>query len=725
MVGKPSERMMASYVSHGEVNESLQLSTLVKFPDTLANLQKLCRNLEWYHYLGPLFYVETGGLTWSNGQVAISNPKERGHLKENIVGQFRNSGSPDGRNPWGDGGFVVARQTSLAASSRSHSPVLVKGSRGISTKASLPAGFEKLANLRELNAKDSNHVNTKILDILCDIDILIASYSKLKSSPSNLTPGLNTETLDGINKPWFEKLKKDLRTNAFQFRPARRIYIPKASGKGTRPLGVASPRDKIVQGAMQFVLEAIFEPQFTTHSHGFRPGRSCHSAFGEIKRTFTSVNWFIEGDISKCFDSFDHKLLIHLISKRIKDKGFSDLLHKALKAGYLFQSQYFSPELGTPQGSIVSPILCNILLHGLDKFILEQKKEFEVGSRRKANPRSLTRAGQIDIVHNEQISSRLHNDPGYKRLRYVRYADDFLIGVIGSKENCVEIRDKIHAFLLDELKLNLNLDKTKITHARTEAAHFLGTDIRITPPKKRPIRIIKRGGQTYRSRTNIPTLLHVPTNKLVTKLIEKGFAKPGGKPTGSRRWLHFENHQIVKLFYQIWLGIKAYYSFADNFCNLGIIFYILKFSCVLTLALKLKLKTANKVFAKFGKEITIRDGKGQILASFKYRSLAKTRKFLKSDISKLNPMARLERLANATFRTKDVLDNPCIICGATENIEMHHVRKIRNSSRAIKSDFLTSMMSRMNRKQVPICRPCHIDYHKGLIQNVKWKDNSQ
>lgn len=712
MVGKPSERMVASYGSYGEVNESLQLSMLVTAPDTLAKRQIFCTFLAWHHTTGPKFYVEAEDLIWSNGQVARSNPKERGHLKETIGGQYKNSGSPDGRKFWGDGGSVVAR------------PCLVKGSRGISTKASLPAGFEKLGNLREANTAITNLVNTKVLDTMSDIDILIASYTKLKSSPGNMTPGTDSETLDGIDKAWFEKLKKDLRTNAFQFRPARRIEIPKANGKGTRPLSIASPRDKIVQGAMLLVLEAIFEPTFTTHSHGFRPGRSCHSALGEIKRTFTAVNWFIEGDISKCFDSFDHKLLVHLVSQRINDKGFIDLMHKALRAGYLFQTQYFSPELGTPQGSIVSPILCNILLHGLDKFVLDLKKKFEVGTRRKVNPlwRKLTRAGQLNTVHENHISSRLHDDPSYKRLRYVRYADDFLIGLIGSMKDCEEIRNKIHTFLHQELKLNLNLDKTKITHARKEAAHFLGTDVRITPLDKRPLRLVTRGAQKFRMMANTPPLLHAPVNKLIDKLVEKRFAKPGGKPSGSGRWIHFENHQIVKSFYQIWLGIRAYYSFADNLSALGRIFYVLKLSCALTLALRLKLGTAKKVFAKFGKDITIKDGKGKILASFQYESLAKTRKFSKSEISQMNPMARLDKLAMATFRSISVLDSPCIICGASDNIEMHHVRKLRDSSRAIKKDFLTSMMSRMNRKQVPICRSCHIDYHRGLIQNVKWKE---
>jgi retron-type reverse transcriptase len=380
MVEKLFERISASYGFYGEDNKSLQPFMLVLASDILFALYFSA--LELYHLLGPLFCVEVLGLIRSSGQVAGSNLKEGRHLREPIGGQYKNSGSPDQRKLWGDGGLLVARKVK----SNLLRPMLAKGSRGISTKVSLPAGFEKLVNLRNMNTKDTSTVNTKVLDLMCDTDVLIAVYTKIKSSPGNMTPGMDSETLDGINISWFDKLKKDLRTNAFQFRSARRIEIPKPNGKGTRPLGIASPRDKIVQGAMLLILEAIFEPSFVTHSHGFRPGKGCHTALKEVKNTFSAVNWFIEGYISKCFDTFNNKLLVHLISKRINDKGFIDLLHKALKAGYMFQGQFFSPDVGTPQGSIVSPILCNILLHDLDQFVLNLQKNFDLGKRRKTNP---------------------------------------------------------------------------------------------------------------------------------------------------------------------------------------------------------------------------------------------------------------------------------------------------------------------------------------------------
>jgi len=221
-------------------------------------------------------------LIWSSRRAARSDLKEGGHLKKHIGERHKNSGSPDKRKLWGDGGFVLA--------SKRYVPRLVKESRGISTKKSLPAGFDKLENLSKLNKEEQYSINENILKLVSDKDILLASYSKLKSSPGNMTPGTDSETLDGINLEWFDKLQRELNTNKFQFRPTRRVEIPKPNGKGTRPLGVASPRDKIVQGAMLLVLEAIFEPLFKTHSHGFRPNKGCHSALGEIKRTFTSVN---------------------------------------------------------------------------------------------------------------------------------------------------------------------------------------------------------------------------------------------------------------------------------------------------------------------------------------------------------------------------------------------------------------------------------------------------
>ncbi len=644
-VEKRFERTTASYNSHGEVNESLKLRILVQFPDLYFFFLR-------FLYLGILFYVEVKYLIWSEGWVASSNLKCGRRLQENIGGNYKNSGSPDGRKPWGDGGLVVVRN---------FNKILVKGSRSVSTRASLPTGLDKLGNLITDNLKNTFLINTKMLSLLSDKEILMAAYTKInKSSPENLTPGINKENFDGLDSSWFDKLSKDLHTNKYQFRPAKKLLtsleIPKAYDKGTRPLGIASPKDKIIQNAILLILEAIFEPTFSTHSHGFRPQKGCHSALKEIKRTFTSVNWFLAGDLGNCFDSFDHKILIKLISKKIDDKGFMDLLHKALRAGYLFKGQSFSPDVGTPQGSpiIISPILCNILLNELDNYIENLRGNFEEGKRHNTNPLWRKLTGQHKLIHKQNISSIMYADPGYKRLKYVRYAGYFLIGVTGSKEDCFFIRDQIFSFLKD-LKLDLNLGKTKISHARSEMAHFLGTDIKITPLNKRPRKLVTRENSTYMVNSNTRLQLLAPVSDLVAKLETKGLARHGGKPTRWGKMLHFELAQIVNHYKTMWRGISNYYSFADNYERLGRIHYIFKYSCILTIASKLNLNTAKKVFKKFGKDITIIVDNKKV-ASFPNENLAKPKKFNNSAFANTNPLFRLEKLTKATFRTKQMFD---------------------------------------------------------------------
>lgn len=236
---------------------------------------------------------------------------------------------------------------------------MAKGASKPKVTEIMPEGIIALKQLHNNNLKS-------IIDVITHIDVLIAAYTNLKSKPGNMTSGSDRETLDGINIDYFENLKRSLRTGTFQFKPSRKIEVPNPHG-GFRTLGIASPRDKIVQGAILFVLEAVFDKNFSEHSHGFRTGKGCHTALKEVRNTFSNVSWFIEGDISKCFDSFDHSLLIKAVEKKIKDQVFMDLLRKSLKAGYIFQSKYFKSELGTPQGSVLSPILCNIYLDQLDQ----------------------------------------------------------------------------------------------------------------------------------------------------------------------------------------------------------------------------------------------------------------------------------------------------------------------------------------------------------------------
>lgn len=714
MLGKLCAIIIASYGQYGEVNESLSTSN--------TGLSSGNKALNLIFSLKALaIYIVSLWFYWASEWITSRNHNGWGHLscpmESSSAVPKRNSGSPDRGNLWGDGALVVAKSTRNRPStpSRRLYSTKVKESSNSSSEVPMPEGIVNLQKLTTDNSKNKSLVNHSIMAIMSDIDVLIAAYARIKSKPGN---GVDPETLDGIDTSYFYRLQRELRSGTFKFRPARRIEIPKPNGNGTRPLGIASPRDKLVQAAMLLVLEAIFEPSFSVHSHGFRPGKGCHTALKEIRNTFTSVNWFIEADISKCFDSFDHKLLVKAVSERVQDQAFMDLLYKALKVGYIFQDKYFTT--GTPQGSVVSPLLCNILLDKLDKWLEGYVETFNKGSRRKTNPewRKLSRTGNLSRIHALNIGSRMAKDPDYKRMMFTRYADDFIIGIIGSKMDAGTIRENLRIFLDEQLKLELSMQKTKITHARDEIAHFLGTDIRITPLELRPIRKSTRNGQTLISKAATRPQLLCPITKLIDKLIARGIAKPGGEPTSWGRMIHFETHQIVNHYSTIWRGISNYYCFANNTGSMGRIFYILKYSCVLTLASKLKLKTKKKVFKRFGKDLTIMNNEGKVLATMPNPSLSNKLTF---NVNTSNPFVRLEKLGRASFRSRDVLNSPCTICGTFDDVEMHHVRGIKDLSKNPK-DYMKAIMSRMNRKQIPVCRPCHVRIHQGTISKSDFKD---
>jgi len=394
-----------------------------------------------------------------------------------------------------------------------------------------------------------------------------------------------------------------------------------------------------------------------------------------------------------------------------------DLLHKALKVGYVFQGKYFTSELGTPQGSIISPILCNILMHEFDQWMEVKMEEFNKGKRRRTDPeyQKLMRNGRLREAHLAGIQSRLAKDPDYKRMRYVRYADDFIIGVLGSKEDSIHIRSEVAKFLSENLKLNLNLEKTKVTHSTTELALFLGTQIRITPYDKKPYRRVVRGNQEFLMKSNTTVQLVAPVGRIVERLKNRGICRFEGEPTRWNKMIPFDSSHIVKLMWQMWIGISTYYYFANNYKDLSRIHYILKYSCLLTLVSKYKLGTMKKGFKKFGKELQIKDKNGKILASFPDVSYVASKKFY---ITHEDPIKRLDRLTRVFFRTASNMSSECLICGTTENLEMHHVKHIRKTTEKINKDYWTRVMSFMNRKQIPVCRSCHNKIHKGEYDQI-------
>ncbi len=332
-----------------------------------------------------------------------------------------------------------------------------------------------------------------IYRLLYNPNLYLRAYAKLNSNAGAMTPGVTSETVDGMSLDKINTIIEALRYERYRWTPVRRTYIPKKNGK-LRPLGMPSWSDKLLQEVIRSILEAYYEPQFSQHSHGFRPQRGCHTALKEITQKGRATKWFIEGDISACFDRIDHTILLNILADKIQDNRFIRLIKGLLDVGYLENWKYNNTYSGVPQGAVVSPILSNLVLDKLDKYVEHELiPAYTRGQRRRVYPpynvltkaaAKARKAGKLEEARKlsqkaQSIPSRDPNDPNFRRLWYTRYADDFLLGVIGSKSETVEIKQKIALFLRNSLKLELSDEKTLVTHARNEVAKFLGYEIHI------------------------------------------------------------------------------------------------------------------------------------------------------------------------------------------------------------------------------------------------------
>lgn len=471
--------------------------------------------------------------------------------------------------------------------------------------------LDKLNNLR-IKASEGKPIDRNLISLLSNPTLLEIAYNNLKSKPGNMTPGITPETLDGISSEWFTETENLLRSGKFEFQPSRRIKIPKASG-GTRPLSIGSPKDKVVQEAMRIILEAIYEPNLSDNSHGFRPIRSCHTALRAFYIKFRYSQWIIEGDISKCFDSIDHSKLIKLIENKISDRRFTHYINKAINTGY-FEFRVFKHNItGTPQGSIISPLLANIFLHQLDEYIAYLKENFDKGTKPQRNPKAINFEGRIarakikgdmELVHKLSIEARNFSnikfeDPNFRRLFYIRYADDWIIGIRGTQKDTIEILEKVSNFC-DSIGLTVSKTKTKITNLNNSKALFLGVELSRSNVTK--FARERRSSSTKRVARKIR--LTAPLDRIIKKLTETGFIVKQ-KPAPRFLWLHNSHDQIIYLYNSVFRGFINYYSFAHNYSNVvSLLNHILKQSAAKLLAAKFNLGTRAKVFAKFGPNLT-------------------------------------------------------------------------------------------------------------------------
>jgi group II intron reverse transcriptase/maturase len=425
------------------------------------------------------------------------------------------------------------------------------------------------------------------------------AYAKLYKNDGAMTQGITDETVDGMSQEKIARIIEAIRYERWHWTPVRRKNIPKPKG-GTRPLGMPTWSDKLVQEVTRMILEAYYEPQFSEQSDGFRPNRGCHTALNRIHKTWSGTKWFIEGDIKGCFDSINHNILMNILRENIKDNRFLRLIEGALKAGYCEEWKYYPTHSGTPQGGIVSPILSNIYMDTLDKFIENTlSPEYTRGTRREGNAEyerytSLSwyyrKKGDLERAELLRKETQKYptgdpNDPNYRRLKYVRYADDFLLGFAGSKAEAEEIKEKVAEFLQRELHLTLSPDKTLITHALTGRARFLGYEIRIMESQT------KFDVERKRS-VNGKVTFYIPED--VIQKAQKRYEKDG-KVIHRTELLNDSEYDIITLYQGAYRGLVEYYGMATNLPMLHPLRWKMETSLLKTLASKNKTTVMQEI----------------------------------------------------------------------------------------------------------------------------------
>ena len=573
-------------------------------------------------------------------------------------------------------------------------------------------------------------------------EFYLLAYQNIYANKGSMTPGVDGMTIDGISMARINRIIESMRNQSYQPKPARREYIKKKTGNKKRPLGISSADDKLVQEVVRMILESIYEGSFSVKSHGFRPNKSCHTALIQIRKTFTGAKWFVEGDIKACFDSFDHAVLIRILRKRIEDEAFLNLICKFLKAGYMEQWTFNKTYFGIPQGSGCSPILADIYLNELDEFMQELKDKFDVGdcNRRKVSYEYESVRGRAkrlkkkyakdwNKISEEERTRRAKEirdlraiytklpryearDENFKKIQYTRYCDDFLIGVIGSKEDAEMIKAEVKKFLAEELNLTLSDEKTKITHT-SKCADFLGYKIKVSRNDG-----IKRRKDGVKSRPFSGVVkLYVPKENWVKKLLEYEAIKIATDEDGNEKWkamhsgkvLNKSDIEILSDYNAKVRGLFNYYCIADNAYVIGKFGRAMKYSMMKTFAFKYKTKV-SKIKKKYVKN-------GDFTVSYETKQGLKTSVFYNQGYGKRDSsvagqvelLPQYKRYDRPNSLARKLKTKTCELCGGyCTELEIHQVKKFKSLKG--NSEWERLMLKR-RRKTLAVCPKCHEQIH--------------
>ena len=555
-------------------------------------------------------------------------------------------------------------------------------------------------------------------------ELFLLAYGRIYANKGAMTPGVTRETVDGMSLAKIDRIIGALRAESYRWSPARRVYIPKKTGK--RPLGMPPWSDKLVAEVVRLLLEAYYDVQFSGRSHGFRPGRGCHTALDEVVSVWKGTHWMIEGDISDCFGSLDHAVMLSTLAEKIHDGRFLQLIDRMLKAGYLEDWRWNDTLSGAPQGGVASPILSNIYLDRFDQFVEQQLiPDYDRGRRRRTHPayenveNRIARAkrhGDREAVRalkreRRTLPSQDPCDPGYRRLRYVRYCDDFLLGFAGPKREAEEIKARIRRFLHDELKLELSESKTLVTHATSQAARFLGYEIRAQHADAKITR--------NRRAVNGAIGLFVPRT-VIRERCARYMSK--GKPALRGPLLHDEDFTIVAKYGSEFRGFVQYYLLAQDVFRLELLRWVMETSMLKTLAGKHK-STVTKMARRYkaavdtpdGRrtcfQVTVQRDKGKkpLVARFGGIPLKRQRTAVITDRNPVMATARRNELIHR------LLAGQCEMCEGREGLQVHHVRKLADLNKPGRPERppWVHLMAMRKRKTLVVCERCHQDIHAG------------
>jgi len=563
-------------------------------------------------------------------------------------------------------------------------------------------------------------------------DMYLEAYDKIRRNDGAMTKGTTQETVDGMSLEKINRIIDDVRHERYRWTPVRRVYIPKSNGK-KRPLGIPSWSDKLLQEVMRAILDAYYEPQFNPCSHGFRPKRGCHTALREIQK-WGGTTWFIEGDIKGCFDNIDHAILLSILREKIHDNRFIRLIENLLKAGYLEEWRYHKTLSGTPQGGIISPLLSNIFLDRMDKYVeAVLLPHYNKGERRKRSKeyavtqmRMLTRKKKGRVEEYKELRKQLQSmpsydmtDPDFRRLRYVRYADDFLLGFIGPKEEAQKIKEQLRGYLEEILKLELSEEKTLLTHVRTERARFLGYEITRFHDDT-------RHDKDGRRSINGDISLQIPKDVVQARCL---LYMKDGKAHHRAELMNDDDYTIISDYQSQYRGYLQYYALAHNIHDLSRLRWIMLTSLLKTLSAKHK-ESVNRIVKRYKSTVQTadgtlrcfevkveREGKKPLVARFGGIALKRQTKGQIEDVP--TTIAVKPRTVELIQR---VLAGTCELCESTDRTQVHHIRKLadlKQNGRKEKPLWMKTMAAR-RRKTLVVCHNCHWDIHRGTI-NVSIK----